>query len=228
MRFLTHTLPAVNLGPISQRRCRVSTLRYGKPGKGLGDMPITNARELFLHELAEIYDAEHTIVFGLQAMGQGASDEDLRSAIQNHLEQTRGHIQNLEQVFNQLGQEPYRETNEIAQGAAKELQQGLGEAHQSPELVDCVIISAAIKVEHFEIASYRALITAAQQMGQQEEVVNLLQQNLQEEEETAQIAEQSAEGLLLEAMQAEQPEGEGLMDKVKKVKDRVEERIKEP
>ena len=52
--------------------------------------------------------------------------------------------------------------------------------------------------------------------------------NLQQEEETAQIAEQSAEGLLLEAMQAEQPEGEGLMDKVKKVKDRVEERIKEP
>ncbi len=180
-------------------------------------MPITNAQELFLHELAEIYDAEHTIDFGLQAMNQGASDEDLRSAVQNHLEQTRGHIQNLEQVFNQLGQEPYRETNEVAQGAAKELQQGLAEAHQSPELVDCVIISAAIKVEHFEIASYRALITAAQQMGQHEEVVNLLQQNLQEEEETAQIAEQSAPELFQKAMQSEgeQQEDKGLIDQVK-------------
>ncbi|MDQ3926422.1 MAG: ferritin-like domain-containing protein [Actinomycetota bacterium] len=150
-------------------------------------------------------------------MNQGASDEDLRSAVQNHLEQTRGHIQNLERVFNQVGQEPYRETNEIAQGAAKELQQGLAEAHQSPELVDCVIISAAIKVEHFEIASYRALVTGAQQMGQQE-VVNLLNENLREEE-TAQIAEQSAPELIQKAMGQEgqqEEEGEkGLIDKAK-------------
>ena len=184
-------------------------------------MPIANMQELFLHELAEIYDAEHTIVFGLQAMDQGASDENLRSAIQNHLEQTRGHIQNLEQVFNHLGQEPYRETNEIAQGAAKELQKGLGEAHQSPELVDCVIISAAIKVEHFEIASYRGLITGAEQMGQQE-VVNLLKQNLQEEEQTALIAEQRASGLIQKAMMGQQgqqgqqqEEDKGLIDKAK-------------
>jgi ferritin-like metal-binding protein YciE len=172
-------------------------------------MAIANMQELFLHELAEIYDAEHTIVFGLQAMDQGASDENLRSAIQNH-----------QQVFNQLGQEPYRETNEIAQGAAKELQKGLGEAHQSSELVDCVIISAAIKVEHFEIASYRGLITGAQQMGQQEEVVNLLQQNLQEEEETAQIAEQSAPDLIQKAImgqqgQQQEEEDKGLIDKAR-------------
>ena len=179
-------------------------------------MPIANMQELFLHELAEIYDAEHTIVFGLQAMDQGASDEDLRSAIQNHLEQTQGHIQNLEQAFNQLGQEPYRETNEVAQGAAKELQEGLAEAHQSPELVDCVIVSAAIKVEHFEIASYRVLITAAQQMGQ-DEIVDLLQQNLQQEEQTAQIAEQSAPELIQKAMgeKGQQEEDKGLVDKAK-------------
>jgi ferritin-like metal-binding protein YciE len=180
-------------------------------------MPIANMQELFVHELAEIYDAEHTFVFGLQAMDQGASDEDLRSAVQNHLEQTKGHIQNLEQVFNQLGQESYRETNEIAQGAAKELQKGLGEAHQSPELVDCVIISAAIKVEHFEIASYRALITGAQQMGH-DEIVGLLQQNLQQEEQTAQVAENRAKGLLQKAMQAEkgeQQEDKGLIEQAK-------------
>ena len=176
-------------------------------------MPITNAQELFLHELAALYDAEHTIIFGLQAMSQGATDENLRSAVEQHHEQTQGHIQNLEQVFNQLGQEPYRETNEIAQGAAKELQKGLGEAHQSPELVDCVIISAAIKVEHFEIASYRALITAAQQMGQ-DEIVDLLQQNLQQEEQTAQIAEQSAPALIQKAM-GQQEDDKGLIDQAK-------------
>ena len=181
-------------------------------------MPITNMQELFLHELAEIYDAEHTIVFGLQAMGQGATDEDLRNAVEQHLEQTQGHIQNLEQVFNQLGQEPHRVTNEIAQGAAQELQKGLGEAHQSPELVDSVIVSAAIKVEYFEIASYRALITAAQQMGQ-DEIVNLLNENLQQEEQTAQIAEQSAPELIQKAMQSgggqQEEEDKGLIDKAK-------------
>jgi ferritin-like metal-binding protein YciE len=179
-------------------------------------MPITSTQELFLHELAEIYDAEHTIIFGLQAMTQGASDEDLRSAVEQHHEQTKGHIQNLEQAFNQLGQEPYRETNEVAQGAAKELQEGLAEAHQSPELVDCVIVSAAIKVEHFEIASYRVLITAAQQMGQ-DEIVDLLQQNLQQEEQTAQIAEQSAPELIQKAMgeKGQQEEDKGLVDKAK-------------
>jgi len=180
-------------------------------------MPITNAQELFVHELAALYDAEHTIVFGLQAMGQGATDEDLRSAIEQHHEQTQGHIQNLEQVFGRLGQEPYRETNEIAQGAARELQKGLGEAHQSRELVDCVIVSAAIKVEHFEMASYRALITAAQQMGQ-DEIVELLQQNLQQEEQTAQIAEQSAPALIRKAMGQEdqqQEEDKGLIDRAR-------------
>ena len=194
-------------------------ITLGKPGKGLGDMPIANTQAFFLHELAEIYDAEHTIVFGLQAMEQGASDEKLRSAVQNHLEQTRGHIQKLEQVFNQLGQEPHRETNEIAQGAAKELQKGLGEAHQSAELVDCVIVSAAIKVEHFEIASYRALITSAQQMGQQE-VVNLLQQNLQEEQ-TAQVAENRAKGLLQKAMQVEKGEQQGDKGLIEQAKDKL-------
>ncbi len=79
-----------------------------------------------------------------------------------------------------------------------------------------MIISAAIKVEHFEIASYRGLITAAQQMGQQE-VVGLLQQNLQDEEETAQIAEQSAPDLIQKAMQSEgeQQEDKGLIDQAK-------------
>ncbi len=121
-----------------------------------------------------------------------------------------------QQVFNQLGQEPYRETNEIAQGAAQELQKGLGEAHQSPELVDSVIVSAAIKVEYFEIASYRALTTAAQQMGQ-DEIVNLLNENLQQEEEAAQIAEQSAPELIQKAMQlgGGQQEDKGLIDQAK-------------
>jgi ferritin-like metal-binding protein YciE len=157
-----------------------------------------------------------------------AADGELQSSIENHIYQTRQHIRNLELFFRELGEEPRRETNEVARGLVSEAQEGIEEA-QSDALRDCVINAAVIKVEHFEIGSYRGLISGARlMMGQSMVVDDLLQTNLQQEEETAQIAEQSAEGLLLEAMQAEQPEGEGLMDKVKKVKDRVEERSKEP
>jgi ferritin-like metal-binding protein YciE len=191
-------------------------------------MPVASTQELLLHELCELYDAEHRFLEGQVEMVHRATDGELQSSIENHIYQTRQHIRNLEQFFRELGEEPRRETNEVARGLVSEAQEGIEEA-QSDALRDCVINAGVVKVEHFEIGSYRGLISGARlMMGQSMVVDDLLQTNLQQEEETAQIAEQSAEGLLLEAMQAEQPEGEGLMDKVKKVKDRVEERIKEP
>lgn len=191
-------------------------------------MPVANTQELLLHELCELYDAEHRFLEGQVEMVHMAADGELQSSIENHIYQTRQHIRNLELFFRELGEEPRRETNEVARGLVSEAQEGIEEA-QSDALRDCVINAAVVKVEHFEIGSYRGLISGARlMMGQSMVVDDLLQTNLQQEKETAQIAEQSAEGLLLEAMQAEQPEGEGLMDKVKKVKDRVEERSKEP
>jgi ferritin-like metal-binding protein YciE len=81
-----------------------------------------------------------------------------------------------------------------------EAQQVMQEA-QDENLRDCAINAAVIKVEHFEMGSYRGLVTAAQQMGQ-DEIVNLLQQNLQQEEQTAQIAEESAPELLQKVRKA--------------------------
>jgi ferritin-like metal-binding protein YciE len=176
-------------------------------------MPISNTQELFLHELSEIYDAEHRFVEGQQEMAQNATDGKLESAIREHLEQTRLHARNLEEVFDKLGQEPRRETNEVAQGLVSEAQEGIQEA-QGDALRDCVIDAAVIKVEHFEMGSYRALITGARLMGQTE-IVDLLEQNLRQEEETAQIAEQSAQELLQKAQQGEGQEEEGLIDKAK-------------
>ena len=161
-------------------------------------MPINNAQELFIHDLSAIYDAEHQFVEGQQEMAQQATDQDLRSAIEEHIGQTEQHARNLEQVFDTLGQQPQRATNEVAQGLVNEAQQVMQEA-QNENLRDCAINAAVIKVEHFEMGSYRGLVTAAQQMGQ-DEIVNLLQQNLQEEEQTAQTAEQSAPELLQKVM----------------------------
>ena len=79
-------------------------------------MPINNAQELFVHNLSETYDAEHQFVEGQQEMAQQASDQDLKSAIEEHIGQTEQHARNLEGVFEQLGQQPQRVTNEVAQG----------------------------------------------------------------------------------------------------------------
>lgn len=183
-------------------------------------MPIANTNELFLHELRELYDAEHRFIEGQQEMVQSATDVDLKSALQTHIEETEQHANNLEQVFRNVGAEPERVTNEVATGLVSEAQEGIQEA-QSEALRDVAIDAAVIKVEHFEIGSYRGIITGARLMGQ-EEAVNLLEANLRQEEETARIAENSAEELLQKAMQEQgqqtrggQQEEESLVDKAK-------------
>jgi ferritin-like metal-binding protein YciE len=176
-------------------------------------MPISNAQELFVHELGEIYDAEHRFIEVQQEMIEHATDQSLRSAIQEHLEQTRQHAVNVERVFAELGQEARGETNEVAQGLVSEAQEGIQET-QSDALRDCAIVSAVIKVEHFEMGSYRSMVTGARLMGQTE-IELLLRENMDQEEETARIAENSAEELLQKAMGQGGQEEEGLIDKAR-------------
>jgi ferritin-like metal-binding protein YciE len=176
-------------------------------------MPIASTQDLFLHELREVYDAEHRFIEGQQEMIEHATDQSLKSAIQEHLEQTRQHAVNVERVFAELGEEARRETNTVAQGLVSEAQEGIHET-QSDALHDCAIVTAVIKVEHFEMGSYRGLVTGARLMGQTE-IERLLSENMRQE--TASIAESSAEELLQNAMQAEggSSEDKGLVDKAK-------------
>lgn len=164
-------------------------------------MAITNTHEKFMHELGDIYDAENQFLQAQQELAQHATDQTLKSAIQTHIQETEQQVQVLEQVYSTLGQQPERVMCHAARGLVSEAQQTLSEA-QKPELRDCLIASAASKVEHYEIASYTGLIMGAQQMGQNE-VVSLLEQNLQQEQMTAQLLEQTAPQLTQRAMQAE-------------------------
>jgi ferritin-like metal-binding protein YciE len=173
-------------------------------------MPITNAQDLFVYELGDIYDAEHRFLEGQQEMAQETTDQDLEKAIREHIEQTRLHIRNLELVFDRLGQQPRRQTSHVAQWLVNEAQQSIQEA-RNDAIRDCAINAAVIKVEHFEMGSYRGMFTGAQLMGQTE-IANLLEQNMRQEEETARIAERSAGKLLRKAQQAEE---KGLIDKAK-------------
>ena len=161
-------------------------------------MPLTNAKDKFLHYLTDIYDAEHRFLEGQQELYQQATDQNLKSAIEQHFDQTQQQILNLEEVFNELGQQPRRETCEGAQGLVREAQESMQEA-ESDAVRDCLINSAVARVEHYEIASYRNLISSAQQM-EQTEIMHLLQQNLDQEEQTAQTAEQDAPELLQKAV----------------------------
>jgi len=160
-------------------------------------LALASVNDLMVQALGEVYDAEHQFLEGQQEMEQQATDEDLKSSIQQHISDTELQISNLEQVFEQLGQQPQRQTNEVAQGLVSQAQQNM-QAAQNEAIRDCAIIAAVIKVEHFEMGAYRGLVTGAQQMGQ-DEIVNLLSENMQQEEQTAQIAEQSAPDLFQKA-----------------------------
>jgi ferritin-like metal-binding protein YciE len=210
---LTKHCQLFNLHPLRPPPLRVHETLAGKRKEG-SKMAISSAQELFVHELGEIYDAENRLIEGQQEMVEHATDQDLKSAIQQHLEQTRQHAVNVERVFSDLDQEAHRETNEVAQGLVSEAREGIQEA-QSDALRDAAIVSAVIEVEHFEMGSYRSLVTAANLMGQSE-IERLLRENMQQEEETARIAEQSAEELLSKAMQeGDQGGEEGLINKAK-------------
>jgi len=171
-------------------------------------MAISTMQDLLLDQLGDVYDAEHRFLKGQQEMVQNATDQQLKSGIQLHIEQTQGHIQNLEQVFSLMGQQPKGVTCEASQGLvseAKKDMQGAG----SDSIRDVLIDGAALRVEHYEIAAYTALIAGAQLMGQQQ-AVNLLQQNLQQEQQTAQKLEQMTTTLLQAAMQSTGANAQGM------------------
>jgi len=165
-------------------------------------MAINTLQQKFMHELGDIYDAENQFLKGQAEMLQNATDPALQDMITTHIEQTKGQISNLEQVFAALGEQPKREMCDAAKGLVSEAQKTMREAAGVPEILDCVINGSASKVEHYEISSYRGLITGAELMGQQD-IVSLLQQNLEQEESTAMLVEQSAPKLIQKAMSAE-------------------------
>jgi ferritin-like metal-binding protein YciE len=162
-------------------------------------MAISTMQDLMLDQLGDVYDAEHRFLKGQQEMMRKASDQQLKSGIQLHIEQTQHHIQNLEQVFSLMGQQPKGVTCEASQGLVSEAQKDMGEAG-SDSIRDVLIDGAALRVEHYEIAAYTALIAGAQLMGQQQ-AISLLQENLQQEQQTAQKLEQLTPQLLRTAMQ---------------------------
>ena len=132
--------------------------------------------------MADLYDAEKQLVKALPKMAKAASNEQLREAFENHLEQTRGHVQRLEQAFQLLDHKAKGKPCTAMKGLVEEGKETIEEDGLSDGLMDSAIICAAQKVEHYEIAGYGTLSAWARSLGL-DEVAGLLEETLAEEKE---------------------------------------------
>jgi ferritin-like metal-binding protein YciE len=156
-------------------------------------MKPTSLDELFIHELKDLYDAEHQLVEALPKLAKAATDPDLKAAFEKHLAETRTHVNRLREVFRECDEPPERETCDGMKGLVKEGQKAIEEIDDAAVL-DAGLIAAAQKVEHYEIASYGTLITWARLAGL-DSAQQLLEETLEEEkaadEKLTEIAESS-------------------------------------
>lgn len=149
--------------------------------------------DLLVEQLKDLYDAEHRLTDALPKMADAASSSELKQAFQSHLEETKNHVQRLEQAFKLLDQSADRESCEAMKGLVKEGEEMI-EAKGDSSVKDAALIAAAQRVEHYEMAGYGSARNFAQQCGRQD-IAELLQQTLQEEgdadKKLTQIAESS-------------------------------------
>jgi ferritin-like metal-binding protein YciE len=149
---------------------------------------MTAPRDLFLHELRDIYFAEKQIVKKLPAMIGEASDRELTTGLEKHLEETKQQIANLEEVFSTLGEQAKGERCPGIEGIAEEHDLFMREESPSPEVADMFLTGAAARVEHYEIAAYNGLITMARGLGEAG-AAGLLEKNLEQEKHALQTVE---------------------------------------
>ena len=145
-------------------------------------------RELFIHGLKDIYYAEQTIVKKLPGMIEEATDEELMDGLRRHLEQTKGQVENLEQVFEELGEKAAGEKCPGIEGLVKEHDEFVEQEQPTPEILDTFLTGAAARVEHYEIAAYRGLVESAKAIGE-DSAAKLLEQNLTQEQEALKLVE---------------------------------------
>jgi len=144
-------------------------------------MPAVNSlRELLVEELRDIYDAEKRLTKALPKISKASSHDELKSAIDAHLEETREHVTRLEQAFDALDTPARAKTCAAMKGLIEEGDEHAGEDYADEGLKDAAIIGSAQRVEHYEIAAYGTAIAHAKLL-ELDDVVALLESTLEEE-----------------------------------------------
>jgi ferritin-like metal-binding protein YciE len=157
-------------------------------------MKLDSLETLFVEELRDIYNAETQLTKALPKMAKAASSPELKTAFEEHLEQTKGHIERLDEIFEGLGKKATGKTCKAMKGLVEEGSEMMEEEGED-SVLDAGIIAAAQKVEHYEIASYGTVRTWAEMLGK-DDAVDLLQQTLDEETETDEKLTELAESTI--------------------------------
>lgn len=164
-------------------------------------MKLESLHDLFVEELQDLYSAEKQIIEALPDMIEEASSPELKNALEQHLEETRGQVRRLDQIFGQFsGADKDGKTCKGMKGIIKD-SQDLLETDAEPEVLDAGMIAAAQRVEHYEIAGYGTVRTYAQLLGRQD-WAQLLEQTLSEEKQADQKLNQIASRINIEAKAA--------------------------
>jgi ferritin-like metal-binding protein YciE len=148
-------------------------------GEGQEGEMDNDLHQVFLDEIADVYNAEQQLTKALPRMAKAAESEELREAFEAHLEETEEHVSRLEEVVEGLGEKLKRKTCAAMKGLVEEAQDLMKEQKDSSAL-DAALIAAAQKVEHYEIASYGTLCAWAEQMGH-DDALETLRATLDEE-----------------------------------------------
>jgi ferritin-like metal-binding protein YciE len=163
-------------------------------------MKIETLRELWIDELQDLHSAEQQITKALPKLVKSSHDPGLKQAFEHHLEETKNHVMRLEQILKSVNESPKGKTCEGMKGLLKEGEDRLSNGKLG-EVLDAGIISAAQRVEHYEIAAYGSARTYAELLGNQE-AVRLLSETLQEEKNADQKLNQIAKSVNIHAKAA--------------------------
>jgi ferritin-like metal-binding protein YciE len=169
-------------------------------------------KELYIEELKDLYNAENQLLKALPKMAKAASSEELSQGFEEHLEQTRGHVQRLEKIFQSLGESPKGKKCKGMEGLVAEGAEVMEEDFED-SVMDAALIGAAQRVEHYEIAAYGTVCAFAEELGESEQA-SLLNETLEEEKETDEKLTKLAKQINSQAYQAGQ-EGQDTRDKKK-------------
>jgi ferritin-like metal-binding protein YciE len=174
-------------------------------------MKLDSLQDVYVSELKDLYNAENQLLKALPQMAKGASTDELREAFEEHLEETRVHVQRLEEIFDKLGVSPKGKKCKAMEGLIAEGKELLEEDDANPAALDAALIAAAQRVEHYEIAGYGCVRTYARLLGD-EDAANTLQETLDEEGATDKKLTEIAEGLVNEEAAEEDMDEEAMSE----------------
>ena len=159
---------------------------------------VTTPKQLFKHELQDMYYAEKTLATTLPKLAQEATDPELSRAFTAHQKETEKHVSNLEKVFKHVGLSAQAHPCPGIEGIKKEHDEFMKENTPSDEMRDAFLTGAAARAEHYEIAAYTGLVNQARALGERD-AVELLQENLKQEKEALKKVETISKRLLKES-----------------------------